>query len=170
MATQTIYKSKEEVKVHRKYKTSLIEAACSKIIDKTGTVTAELLMQDAIKTDHPLHEYFEWDNTAAAYKYRKAQATAMIIATKYICYIQQNKKKKVTADVFDNAKNAVQVRKFLPSFDGSGFKDRESILSEENSRQALVERKISTLRSWCKSVVDIDELQKVRQAVLSAIE
>ena len=163
------YLTKEQAKVHRKCKTKIIEDSCSRIVARKGTVTASLLVEAARAKNHPLHEYFEWDNEAAGDKWRKAQATAMIIATKYICYLNDKKKKKKAENVFDEAKKSVQVRKFLPSHDGTGFRDRESILSEEESRKAIIERKIATLRSWCQSVIDITELQPVREAVMSAI-
>jgi len=163
------YVTKEQAKVHRKYKTTLIEEACSEIVAKKGTVTPKLLVEAAKSDNHPLHDAFDWHDSIAGMKWRKAQAMAMIIATKYVCHMNARKKQIKNTDIFEDAKKSVQVRRFLPSHDGTGFRDRASILSEAESRKAIIERKLGVLRSWCLSVIDIEELQPVRETILSAI-
>ena len=39
-----------------------------------GRVTPEEVIDAARRTDSPLHDYFDWDDTSAAHKYRIEQA------------------------------------------------------------------------------------------------
>lgn len=43
-----------------------------------GLLTAEDVVTTAAHPDHPLHKFFEWDETEAAHKYRLMQARALI--------------------------------------------------------------------------------------------
>lgn len=162
------YVSKEDAKVHRRNKTVLVEQACNEIVEKEGTVTGELLLSVATDKEHPLHDCFEWNDGIAGDKFRKMQASAMIIATRYVCYLKQNNRKKKVQASLRKAVECVQVRRFLPMNDGTGFRDRKTILSDAENRQAVIERKLTALRSWCRSVVDISELSEIRATILEA--
>ncbi len=45
-------------------------------------LTPEIVLKNAEKTDSPLHDYFEWDDTEAAAKYRYIQAAMLIRSVK----------------------------------------------------------------------------------------
>ena len=51
------------------------------IRDEHGYLTPALVVDAARDTDHPLHSQFEWDDTAAAEKYRLHQASALLRIT-----------------------------------------------------------------------------------------
>lgn len=55
------------------------------IYNTHGTLTPQLIIQDAKNPDHPLHNRFEWNNTKAAQQYRELQA-AQLIRTIKITY------------------------------------------------------------------------------------
>ena len=167
MASETAlveYMDKETAQVHRRTKTVVVERTCKELISKHGAVTVDLLVQEAAAKDHPLHEYFTWDDSVAARKWRRSEAMTMIIAAECVASLHSNGKKKSL-----NVDKVVQVRQFLPRPDGGGFLDRPHALGDEECRRAIVERKIGALRSWCRSVVDIEELKGVRDGVLAAI-
>jgi hypothetical protein len=162
------YLTTGEAQVHKKAKMKAIEATCQALISEKGTVTPNLLVETAQNPNHPLHEYFEWDDTLAAIRFRKAQATMMIIASRYVTYLKsETGKKPIAAD--KAVRKAVQVRRFLPGAKGLGFLDRKTVLSDEESRKAIIERKIGTLRSWCQSVIDIEELSPIRTNIEALI-
>lgn len=162
------YATKSESRVVRKRKTQVIEECLGEIIAKTGTLEIDEVLRLADNPKYPLHEYLDWDDSKAGIKWRRAQVTAMIIATKYVCYLKVNRKNHKAADAIAEAK-ASSVRRFLPAFTGTGYKDRAEVLSDEESRKFLVEKKLSVLRGWCDSVIDIPELGGIRAQVLSAI-
>lgn len=162
------YMSKEESKVVRKRKTQVIEESLAVIVKKTGNITASQIVDVARSPKHPLHEYFTWDDTEAAEKWRKAQATAMIMATQYVCYLKAAKKGRKPVEA-TAAMKATPVRRYLPAFTAEGFRERADVLSDEEARKFLVERKLSVLRGWCRSVVDVPELDALRTQISSLI-
>lgn len=159
-----------EANVVRKRKTAVVEAALSAMVKDHGTVSAQIILEDAKSSEHPLHEYFEWDDSAAANKYRLRQAYEMIMATKFVCFLKEDRRKKIASIVTGSKPSAVPLRRFLPAFTQDGFRERVDVLADEEARKSLVERKLSVLKSWCRSVVDIDELSHVRNGVLALLD
>jgi hypothetical protein len=66
-----------------------------------GTITPEIILDDARRKKSPLHGFFCWDNNAAAEEYRKIQASAMI------------RRIKVTITPANDATQIVRVRAFV---------------------------------------------------------
>lgn len=56
---------------------------------KGGHVTPEVILDDAMREDSVLHQYFEWDDSVAGYKYRLEQARALIRRCKVIQSVQE---------------------------------------------------------------------------------
>lgn len=52
--------------------------ALKRLHDKNEGLTPELVVEAAKSPKHPLHGYFEWNNSAAARKYRLTQARHLI--------------------------------------------------------------------------------------------
>lgn len=48
-----------------------------------GKLTAHAVVEAAEQEDHPLHQYFEWDDARAAKRYRLQQARQLIKAVQY---------------------------------------------------------------------------------------
>lgn len=46
--------------------------------DNNGTLTPDLIVEDARNPSSPLHEEFEWDDTVAAHQHRLSQARTVI--------------------------------------------------------------------------------------------
>jgi len=160
------YVSKHDAQLHRKKKTVIIEQAIGAVIGTKGHVTAALLLDAAMKKGHPLHDFFEWDDSEAARKWRLAQAEAMIIGTRYIAYLREDDgKRKKGISAIDESGKKIAVRRYLPAQGAEGFRERVEVLGDEESRRAIVERKLGALRSWCQSVVDIEELAAIRRAI-----
>lgn len=51
------------------------------IREKRGLLTPEVVVQEAMDPNHPLHHRFEWDDSAAAHKYRLSQASELLRVT-----------------------------------------------------------------------------------------
>lgn len=65
---------------------------------KHGSITAEIVAEDAKNFRSPLHRFFEWDDRAAAYEYRLTQARHIL--------------RSVTIVVLDSKGKETQVRAF----------------------------------------------------------
>ena len=59
-----------------------------------GLITPAEIVDHATDPDSPLHSFFEWDDTAAAAKYRLAQASKLIRSCRIVF---RTEKRKVTA-------------------------------------------------------------------------
>lgn len=51
------------------------------IRDERGTLTPETVVEAASAPEHPLHNRFDWDDTAAAHKWRLTQAGELLRVT-----------------------------------------------------------------------------------------
>lgn len=62
------------------------KAALAELVKLTkangGTITPEILVEAATDAENPLHQYFEWDDTRAAHKFRLMQARTLIRSCK----------------------------------------------------------------------------------------
>jgi hypothetical protein len=158
-ATAMEYVSKQSAQLKREKKSVIVERALDELYEKHGTITTDLVIEEASKSKHPLHPLFDWDNAVAGHKWRQTQALAMIMATKYVVVLE---KSKAPPRVVSSA----PVRKFVNAFRGEGFKMRNEVLNEDDARKAMVEKKLAVLRSWCRETVDISELAQARAAIL----
>jgi hypothetical protein len=166
-----VYLDKEDAAIVRKKKTKHVERVLTEMVKEHGGISPQMIVDEASDPGHELHKYFEWDDSLAAAKYRLSQATQMILATRFVCMLVEKRDKDNVLKAIDDAgKHRAVVRKFLPDFSSDGvFRDRAEVLSEEETRKALIERKIGVLRSWCNSVIDIDELAGTRDGILGLI-
>lgn len=160
MTQQLEYVGKEK----RERKSVVIDRELERIYKKHKVVTVDVVLSEAAKPAHPLHGYFEWDDQAAAQKYRTVQAYSLIMASKFVVQLVENgdtTPRQVTG--------TANVRRLVSAFRGEGFKLRTDALKNAESRAAIVETKRSQLRSWCNSVIDIDELSELRQSILAKL-
>lgn len=158
------YMTKAEAGMVREKKQVIVDRELDKLYRKHKTITTAMVLDAARAEDHPLHKYIEWDDAKAADKFRHAQVYAMIQASRFMFVL----------DGKDNAKPNVvhaqaSVRRLLPTFKGEGFKMRNEVLSEEETRAAFIEKKKESLRAWCRSVVDVEELAELRADILARV-
>jgi hypothetical protein len=161
------YVDRKDAQVQRERKTVLVEEELDQIHERDGVVTAQSLVEAASSPKHRLHRFFEWDDSEAAKKFRLTQATAMIMATKYMAVleVQRGELPRVVAA---NKVPSLPVRKFVRAKDG-GYHRRDLALEDEEERRLLVESKRAILVGWCRAVVDIHELDSLRLMLQDAL-
>lgn len=59
-----------------------VRSVLREILVEHGELTPSLVVELASDEDHPLHNKFQWDDTAAAHKWRLAQAGQLIRSVK----------------------------------------------------------------------------------------
>jgi hypothetical protein len=162
---QYSYKTKDEVSALRERKSLVIDRELERLYKTNGSLTADVVLASAASTKSVLHKYFEWDDSLAAAKYRLDQAYRMIQASKMVVFLTENK-----ASVEPITKGeSVEVRRMVSAFRKEGFKMRADALGNVDMRKVIVDRKIGELRSWCRSVCDIDELAELRTKIEAEI-
>jgi hypothetical protein len=158
------YTTKENAMVKREKKQVVVEKALDAIYEKHGTLSTELVIEEAKDPNHKLHRFFDWDDEVAGKKWRETQAYALIMATKFVVVLngQQNGPPKVMGA-------SVEVRKFVNGFHGEGFKMRNDAVNDDETRRGMVEKKIAVLKSWCRETVDLEELKELREMILGFV-
>lgn len=151
-------------KEKRERKSVIVDRELEKIYKRHKAVTVEAVLTEASKQTSPLHGFFEWDDAAAGQKYRAVQAYSLIIGSRFVVQLIENGD-TTTRQV----KGTAQVRKLVSAFRGEGFRLRTDALKNTESRAAIIETKRSQLRSWCNSVIDIDELADLRNDILAKL-
>lgn len=164
-AREVKYVDKVDAVITRERKGIVVERELDKIYAEHGMVTPDLIIDLAKDDGHPLHKHFEWDDAVAGEKYRRAQASSMILASKFVAVLSEQ---RGIPNVV--AAKPLEVRKFLPQHRSEGFRMRKEIMGDAESRQYVIERKISVLRSWLRETVDVSELATVREVIEKAIE
>lgn len=156
------YATKAAAGVKRERKRTVVDAELKRIYAEHGKIDAEILLNEATPTASPIHGFFEWDDTEAAHRYRLQQATAMIIASKFIVMLKEREH-----DAPQNViARPVEVRNLVNVFKGEGFVMRNKALQQSDLREALIAKKIETLRHWCDEACDIVELRRLRRGIL----
>lgn len=159
---KTQYISKQDQRITRERKSVVVERELDAIYAEYETLTTNLILEKARDANHPLHAYFDWDDSVAAEKWRQTQALQLVMATKFAVILNGAAKPPQVV-------HGTPVRKFVSAFKGEGFKMRNEALNEVDVRRALVERRIGILRSWCRENVDIEELGDLRTAILKLL-
>jgi hypothetical protein len=144
-------------------KRDIVEAELERLVAKHGSITSELVLQEASSPKHPLHGFFEWDDAAAAAKFRIEQAYRMIQSSRFVVFLRTEGAPPQAAPVRQS------MRGLIPGAAGEGFKFRKQVLSEAEQRASFVERKKRELEGWCSSVVDVEEFGTLRAQILNAL-
>lgn len=161
--TEIQYLAMTETKKERK--TVVVDRELEKIYTKHSKVDVDVVLKEAAKPTSPLHSYFEWDDAVAGDKYRKVQAYSLIMGSMFVVQLVQDGKVSTPEVITETG----QVRRLVSAFRGEGFRLRNEALADDDMRKAIVETKKSVLRSWCKSTIDIPELQPLRKTILAKL-
>lgn len=126
-----------------------------------GEVRPADIVKAATAKSHPLHGFFEWNDAAAAQRDRLRVAYELIL---------QYKTFKSFKEAANHPAQHVKVRAFLPDFENKGvFVSRATVLSNERMTQGLVAQKVEALQAWVRSVVDVRELNELRDGVVELL-
>lgn len=109
-----------------------------RIYKKNKILTVNNVLKEAKNKKSPLHDFYEWNDTSAAKKWREHQ-TRILINTVEI--IVENKKipKYEMIKVEVNNKNSKFIR---------GYKDYYDIISNEDFKQQIIMQALGELKCW----------------------
>jgi hypothetical protein len=129
----------------------VLGAVLEKLEREKGAVTPHDLVEEARPEDHPLHDDFTWDDTEAGQKWRLHEARQLI------AHVRVEKGDPSTHE-------PVQVRAFVNVVqeEKRGYTNRETVLSDAELRQQVLDRALGELRSWRLRYIDYeDELREI---------
>ena len=122
------------------------------LADDDGLIKPERVVEAARPKTSPIHDQFEWDNSAAAEKYRLLQASELI---------------RVSVEIIDCGGNRdpVMVRAFtsLTTERGvsGGYRATVQVLSNKQMREQMLEDAIAELQAFEKRYAILKELVEV---------
>lgn len=124
-----------------------------------GELTPEDILADAKNDNSPLHDYFEWSDTAAAHQYRLQQARGLIRAVVAV-YVDENK-----------VKPAVRTRAYVHINEPSAphYREASHAMSQQKTRQLVLQRAWRELQSWRQRYKDLKEFSDLI-AVIDEVE
>lgn len=111
---------------------------------RDGFVTPESVVKAATPKSSPLHDYFTWDDSEAARRYRLVEAQGLI------------RRYKITVEVAPE--RTVRLRAFS-AIPGTGYVSTPDGLAQQETRDVIFQqavRELSALRRKYDALVDVD--------------
>lgn len=112
----------------------------------TETITPEQIIDVAKDENNLLHQFFEWNDTVAADKYRKIQAQQMLCKITYVVDDKDENPKRYYHNI---------------SYSTNEYHPVQYIFQHEDSYEILKKRAIDYLKGAEKRFRDISEFQEV---------
>lgn len=149
------------------FKTSRVQVygnQLEKIKKKKGLLTANLVLEEAVNKESPLHEVFEWDNGKAATLYRLQQANALISHID-VMIIRDGQEERhqafVNVVIEEGGKNSHYLR---------GYLSIEEAMTNDNYRAQVLATAVSELTYWREKYKSYQELEIVFRSISSLQE
>jgi hypothetical protein len=111
-----------------------------------GELTPRDVLDDAKNNNSPLHSFFEWDDGEAAEQYRLQQARGLI--------------RSVVAIYTQPDQPAMRVRAYVhvPEAGAPHYRDTQSAMSQEKTRDLVLQRAWRELSAWRARYKDLKQL------------
>lgn len=123
-----------------------------------GEITPESLLDTARGKGHPLHRFFEWDDTSAAAAYRLDQARKLIRSIEIV--IEHDNKPPVHVRAF------VHIDAQTDDAEDSGrYVGTIRAMTAPDLRQQVVDRALGELESWRRRYEAYAELATIFRAI-----
>lgn len=118
---------------------------------KKGVLKAEFVVEDAQSNKSPLHKYFEWDDTAAAVKWRLEQAQSLI--------------RHIHVKQIGNRDIGTPTRAFVnyrSEEDGEKrYENIVTVMTDSKKRELLLNKAKQELSDWRKRYDDLREMSEL---------
>src|SRR5215813_8452077 len=81
-----------KIETKRMKKSEVVDAELERLYKKHGVITVDGLLEESKKPKAAMHDFFDWDNEVAGPKWRRAQAYAYIMSSKFVVQLIQDGK------------------------------------------------------------------------------
>lgn len=150
---KTIYRIRKGKRISRS-KAPSYGSELRRLADENGGVlTPQIVVESAKKPDSPLHDYFEWDNRAAADKWRLNQARNLIMSI----------------EIVDGAGRATRI---MYNIRGNhereqAYVDTRIIQTREDLQRSLAEDCLCELEEWIEKYGEILRVMRAKTEAVS---
>ncbi len=125
--------------------------------NNSGQLNPEDVIEAAKNTNNPLHEYFDWDDTEAANKYRLFQARNMINhITVSVQYNGSQKEHKAFFSVNSTPEEKAKNRTYITI---------DRVLNEPVLRGQVIKDALKEIEYWKRKYAEYLELRKIFKAI-----
>lgn len=142
--------------------TSSIKDELSRLARKHGRLLPETVVEEARSKDSPLHDSFQWDDSAAAHQWRLVQARQIIRAA--VRYIEVPGANEITF---------IKVREYTSLSDDrklkGGYRVTVNILEDADLRARMLEDALREMLAFKKKYAALSELSAVFAAIDQAV-
>lgn len=130
----------------------------SRIYHENGQLTPQSVLKEASAKRHPLHSYFEWNDTKAAKKWRIEQARQLIKCVHVVTTDSDNKKIEVRAfvNIKRDKNHDLTSNPFINT--NSYYVSIKDAMSDDVLRQYTVDIALAELQKWMNKYKTIKEL------------
>lgn len=124
----------------------------------TGKTPRDVLKAARARSS-PIHEFFDWDDTVAAKRWRLRQAQELVKAV-HVVYV-------------DSAGESQTVRAFVNLYEGRAetgpFYSTLQVLSDKDQRKIVLRRALAEAEAWRKRYEQYDELAAICAAIRRSV-
>ncbi len=126
----------------------------AKLEEKQGNLTAQSVVDAARPKTSPLHEAFEWDDSAAAESWRLDQARSMIKSIEIVVIEEEGDAEPESRPIYFN------VQQPSPgSYAGGYYKNREALVESVEEWESALQLAKQQLAGSLKALRSIEELR-----------
>lgn len=126
------------------------------IEQRNGQLTPELVLADAEKKSSPLHDGFEWNNSAAAEAYRIDQARYLL---RSIVIVTDDKEEEEVSTI------RAFVNVSVGEEDGKSYITIGHAMSDPDLRRQVLARAYRELQQWADRYHQLEEFASVRSVI-----
>ena len=132
-----------------------------KIIKERGELKPSYVVEAATPAKSPLHPWFEWDNEAAACKWREHQARDLIRCHVVLIHPDETPRSEIPIEV--NSKNSTRAFVSVRESDGQKkYLHVDTVMSDEVLRTQYIKRAYKEIQDWSIRYESIKEFAGIR--------
>ena len=148
-----VYEKKYSWRFNKSVSAQVAGEVMERIEKRDGELTKEAFLEESRPEDSPTHGLFEWDDTAAAEKFRLAQSRICI--QDIVVTIVKNTETPKTVHAFVNTNSAIGRK------EKASYSNIEVALSDEDKRKVVLRNAFYELQIFEQKYSDYQELAGV---------
>ena len=137
-----------------KYKVKGYVERFKELEDSYGVLTPEVVVHDAKKKSSPFHDYFEWNDGAAAHEYRLQQARYLIRSIEVTIIEGKSDQRAYVAVPIESVTGD-------EDDEGTGYACIETVLNSAYLRRQYIQRALKEAENYAKRYEGIAELDEI---------